>query len=280
VRSSYVRCCDRELHVLEWGAADAPPLIAWHGVARNAQDFYALGTALSDRFRVIAPDTIGRGLSQWSPDPAQEYTFPFYLQQALALFDHLSIERAGWIGTSMGGLIGLAAAASLLRDRIGALLLNDITPAAPDPEGLRRIGAYLAAPQTFATVSEYETYVRAIYATAGPRAGGAWRAMAEASLRRLPDGRITTHYDPAIAAGFTTAGAAVDLWPAYDTLSIPVMLLRGERSDIASAAHAAAMAQRGPKATVVEIPSAGHAPWLDSPEIAHRVREFFTLANA
>jgi len=275
VRSSYVRCCGLEIHLLEWGAAGSPPLIAWHGVARNAQDFYALGVALSDRFHVIAPDTIGRGLSQWSAHPEREYAGPFYLQLAQALFDELHIERAGWIGTSMGGLIGLGAAATVLHGRIAALFFNDITPAAPDPEGLRRIGAYLAAPQAFEGVSEYETYLRAVYAPAGPRSDAAWRAMAEASLRRLPDGRITTHYDPAIAAGFAAVDATADLWWAYDALTIPAMLLRGERSDIASATNAAAMAARGPKAHVVEIPEVGHAPWLDAPEITGLVRDFF-----
>jgi pimeloyl-ACP methyl ester carboxylesterase len=274
-RSRYVRCCGRELHVLEWGAQDAPPIVAWHGIARNAADFATLGNALSKRFRVIAPDTIGRGFSQWSPDPAVEYTVPFYVRLAQALFDELSIERAGWLGTSMGGIVGLAAAATLLRERISALFLNDITPAAPDIEGLRRIAAYMANPPQFDSVAEFERYLRAVYAPAGPRGDDAWRATAEASLRRLPDGKVTTHYDPAIARAFENLESVSDLWDAYDSLSIPVLLLRGERSDIASAADADRMTERGPMARVQELPGIGHAPWLDTPEQIDLVRDFF-----
>jgi pimeloyl-ACP methyl ester carboxylesterase len=273
-RSRYVQCCGRELHVLEWGAPEAPAIVAWHGIARNAADFATLGNALSKRFRVIAPDTIGRGLSQWSADPASEYTIPFYVRLAHSLFDELAIERAGWVGTSMGGIVGLAAAATLLRDRIGELFLNDITPAAPDIDGLRRIAAYMGNPPEFATVAEFETYMRAVYAPAGPRSDDAWRATAEASLRRLPNGKITTHYDPAIARAFDNLQAAGDLWDAYDTLSIPVFLMRGERSDIASAADAHQMTQRGPMARVRELPGLGHAPWLDTPEQVDLVRDF------
>jgi pimeloyl-ACP methyl ester carboxylesterase len=275
VRSRYLQCCGRELHVLEWGRPDAPPIVAWHGLARTAEDFNALGNALAEQFRVIAPDTIGRGLSQWSPDPNDEYTGPFYVRLAKALFDGLSIERAGWIGTSMGGLVGLGAAGTLLRDRISALFLNDITPAAPDIEGLRRIAAYMASPPEFATVAEFEIYLRAVYAPAGPRTDDAWRAMAEASLRRLPNGNITTHYDPAIALAFGDLENVGDLWDLYDALTIPVLLLRGERSDIASAENARVMTERGPGARVRVLPVVGHAPWIESPETIELVRDFF-----
>ncbi|HTA38850.1 MAG TPA: alpha/beta hydrolase [Candidatus Acidoferrales bacterium] len=277
-RSRYVSCCGYELHVLEWGAPDAPPIVAWHGIARNAADFATLGNALSTRFRVIAPDTIGRGLSQWSANPETDYTIPFYVRLAHALLDELAIERAGWIGTSMGGIVGLAAAATLLRDRISALLLNDVTPAAPDIDGLRRIAGYMGNPPQFDTVAEYETYVRAVYAPAGVRGDDAWRTTAQASLRRLPDGKVTTHYDPAIARAFDNLETVGDLWDAYDTLSIPVLLIRGERSDIARASDAALMQERGPKARVRELPAIGHAPWLDTPEQIDLVRDFFTAS--
>ena len=178
----------------------------------------------------------------------------------------------------MGGIVGLAAAATMLRERISALLLNDVTPAAPDIEGLRRIAGYMANPrrQFGARSSERPRRICApIYAPAGPRSDDAWRATAEASLRRLPNGNVTTHYDPAIARAFENLESASDLWDAYDALSIPVFLMRGERSDIASAADAGRMTQRGPMARVRELPGIGHAPWLDSPEQIDLVREFF-----
>jgi pimeloyl-ACP methyl ester carboxylesterase len=278
-RSRYVSCCGYELRVLEWGAPGAPPVVAWHGIARNAADFATIGNALADGFRVIAPDTIGRGLSQWSARPETDYTVPFYVRLAHSLFDELELERAGWIGTSMGGIVGLAAAATLLRDRISGLFLNDVTPAAPDLQGLRRIAAYMADPPCFDTVSEFETYLRAIYAPAGPRSDAAWRAAAESSLRRLPDGKVTTHYDPAIARAFEHLETTSDLWGAYDALTIPVFLLRGQRSDIATASDAALMETRGPKARVLELAGIGHAPWLDTPDQIAAVRGFFTLSS-
>lgn len=164
----------------------------------------------------------------------------------------------------------------MLRERISALFLNDITPAAPDIEGLRRIAGYMANPPQFETVVEFETYLRAVYAPAGPRGDDAWRATAEASLRRLPDGKITTHFDPAIARAFDNLETVSDLWEAYDALSLPVCLLRGERSDIASAADARRMSERGPMARVHELPAIGHAPWLDTPEQIDLVRDFFS----
>jgi pimeloyl-ACP methyl ester carboxylesterase len=276
MRSSYLQCCGREIHVLEWGSPDAPPLVAWHGIARNAADFAILGNALSMHYRVIAPDTIGRGFSQWSSDPEREYTIPFYVRLAEALFDQLAIERAGWIGTSMGGIVGLAASITSLRERVTGLFLNDITPAAPDLDGLRRIAAYMANPPQFDTVAAFEEYLRAVYAPAGARSDDAWRTLAETSLRRLPNGCLTTHYDPAIASAFANLETVSDLWNAYDTLQLPVMLLRGERSDIASAEAARAMTERGPRARFHDLPGIGHAPWLDTPEQIDLVRDFFS----
>jgi pimeloyl-ACP methyl ester carboxylesterase len=136
----------------------------------------------------------------------------------------------------------------------------------------------MANPPAFATLSAFETYLRAVYAPAGPRGDDIWRATAEASMRRLPDGNITTHYDPAIAKAFANLEAVGDLWQAYDSLSIPVFLIRGQRSDIANASDAAVMQERGPKARVHELPGIGHAPWLDTPEEIDVVRDFFTVS--
>jgi pimeloyl-ACP methyl ester carboxylesterase len=274
-RSHYVRCCGFDLHVREWGRPGAPAIVAWHGLARNAADFDPIGSGLAQQFRVVAPDTIGRGLSQWSHNPGEQYALPFYLQLAAALLDELGIEHAGWIGTSMGGIVGLAAAATLLRDRIGALLLNDVTPAAPDLAGLQRIAGYVGNPPAFETMREFEAYLRAVYAPAGPRTDDAWRATAETSMRRLPDGRITAHYDPAIALAFANLERTSDLWKAYETLHIPVMLVRGERSDIAGSSAAERMAHTGPRARVHELPGIGHAPWLETPDEIELALKFF-----
>ena len=129
--SRYLRCAGRELHYTEWGAADAPPVIMWHGLARTGRDFDDLAQALADDYRIICPDAIGRGLSQWSPDPVAEYQLDFYATLARALADGLSLARVRWVGTSMGGATGMHAAATTLRNRISHLVVNDIGPELP-----------------------------------------------------------------------------------------------------------------------------------------------------
>ena len=128
--SNYIRCLERELHYTEWGAQHDETVIAWHGLARTGRDMDDIAAHLAQRYRVICPDTIGRGLSQWSPQPAQEYCLAFYAQLAAALVDQLGLEQVHWLGTSMGGAIGLKAAAGSLRGRIRRLVLNDVGPAA------------------------------------------------------------------------------------------------------------------------------------------------------
>ena len=127
-RSRYLRCAGREVHVTEWGAQHSEVIVAWHGLARTGRDMDHIAAQLSSHYRVICPDTIGRGLSEWSPLPDQEYCLAFYEHLALALLDQLGIEQCHWLGTSMGGAIGLQAAAGTLKGRVRRLVLNDIGP--------------------------------------------------------------------------------------------------------------------------------------------------------
>ena len=129
--SRYLRCEGRELHYTEWGAPDAPALIMWHGLARTGRDFDELAQALAGDYRIICPDTIGRGLSQWSPDPVAEYQLEFYARLARTLLDSLSLTRVRWVGTSMGGATGMLAAATTLKGRVSHLVVNDIGPTLP-----------------------------------------------------------------------------------------------------------------------------------------------------
>ncbi|HET7528450.1 MAG TPA: alpha/beta hydrolase, partial [Burkholderiaceae bacterium] len=160
--SSYHRVAGRELHVTEWGREHGDVVVAWHGLARTGRDMDDIAEHLSQRYRVVCPDTIGRGLSQWSPDPDREYCLAFYVQLAEGLLDALGIERVLWLGTSMGGAIGLRAAAGPLRGRIRKLVLNDIGPELPQA-AQQRILTYAGSPAAFATVSELEAYFRTIY---------------------------------------------------------------------------------------------------------------------
>ncbi|HNF97559.1 MAG TPA: alpha/beta hydrolase, partial [Pseudomonadota bacterium] len=143
--SHYLLCRGRELHYLDFGPQDAPVVVAWHGLARNAHDMDVVAQHLAGRFRVICPDTIGRGLSAWSPDPAREYCLDFYVELAESLLDTLGMSRCLWLGTSMGGAIGLRAAAGRLRGRIDRLILNDIGPEI-SAAAVERIRSYAGQP--------------------------------------------------------------------------------------------------------------------------------------
>jgi pimeloyl-ACP methyl ester carboxylesterase len=275
--SHYLSCEGRELHFTQWGAGHAETVIAWHGLARTGRDMDDIAAHLAQRWRVICPDTIGRGLSQWSPAPADEYCLAFYVRLAQALLDQLGVSRCLWLGTSMGGAIGLRAAATALRGRIRRLVLNDIGPSLA-PEAVDRIRTYAGNPPAFATVSELERYFRTVYAPFGHLSEAQWRRLAETSVRRLSDGRVTPHYDPAMVQQFQHHPLDYEQWDAWDALDVPVLCLRGESSDLLLPETAEQMRNRGPRAVVVEIAGCGHAPALNVPAQYALVERFFAGA--
>ncbi|MES2991319.1 MAG: alpha/beta hydrolase [Pseudomonadota bacterium] len=263
--SNYITCAGRELHYTEWGADHAETVIAWHGLARTGRDMDDIAAHLARRYRVICPDTIGRGLSQWSPAPEREYCLAFYDQLALGLLDGLGLDRVHWLGTSMGGAIGMHAAAGVLRGRIRRLVLNDSGPEVA-AAAIERIRSYAGNPAAFATVTELETYFRTVYKPYGAMSDAQWCRLTETSTRRLPDGRVTPHYDPAMVMQFTHHDDDYGLWDEWDSLAIPVLCLRGAESDLLLPPTVEQMRQRGPRAVVVEIAGCGHAPSLNTPE--------------
>ncbi|WP_197046912.1 alpha/beta fold hydrolase [Paucibacter sp. KBW04] len=275
--SHYIHCLGRELHYTEWGCAHAEVVIAWHGLARTGRDMDELAQHLSGRYRVICPDNLGRGLSQWSPAPASEYCLDFYVRQAEALVDQLGLTQFHWVGTSMGGAIGTLAAAGPLRGRIRRLVLNDNGPQLAQA-AIERIRSYAGSPAAFATVSELEQYFRSVYKPYGWLSDAQWRRLTESSVRRLPDGRVTPHYDPAMVQQFVNYPLDYDLWAAWDSLSLPVLCLRGESSDLLLPETAEAMRVRGPCAAVVNIAGCGHAPALNVPEQLGLVERFLNGA--
>lgn len=275
--SHYLSCHGREIHYVEWGSEHAETVIAWHGLARTGRDMDELARHLSSRYRVIAPDTIGRGLSQWSPEPDREYCLDFYVKLATALVDQLGLQQFHWVGTSMGGAIGTLAAATSLRGRIRRLVLNDNGPELAAP-AIARIRSYAGQPSAFDTVSELEQYFRQVYKPYGWLSDAQWRQLTETSVRRLPDGRVTPHYDPAMVRQFIAHPQDYDLWDAWDSLNLPVLCLRGEDSDLLLAETAEAMRQRGPRAVVATIAGCGHAPALNVPEQFALVERFLEAA--
>ena len=273
MNSRYLVCEDREIHFTEWGESHAQAVIAWHGLARTGRDMDDIAAHLAKRYRVICPDTIGRGFSQWSPAPEREYCLDFYARTAVALLKELRIEECHWLGTSMGGALGIRLAAGPLRGRIRRLVLNDIGPEL-GAAAVGRIRAYAGSPPAFERMSELEQYFRTIYRPFGQLTDAQWQRLTETSARRTADGRVTPHYDPKMALQFEHHPADYDQWEAYDSIDVPTLCLRGESSDLLLPQTAEAMRRRGPRALVVTIAGCGHAPALNVPEQLALVERF------
>ena len=271
--SSYLVCEGREIHYTEWGAATAPAVIAWHGLARTGRDMDDIAAHLAGRFRVICPDTIGRGLSEWSPAPEKEYCLDFYARVAVSLLEQLGVRQAHWLGTSMGGALGIRLAAGALKGRIRRLVLNDIGPTLGEA-AVERIRSYAGNPAQFERVGELERYFRTVYKPYGWLSDEQWRRLTETSVRRTTEGKVTPHYDPKMVMQFTHHPHDYDQWDAWDAIDVPTLCLHGETSDLLLPEVAEAMRSRGPRAVVVTIPGCGHAPALNVPEQFALVERF------
>lgn len=269
----------------EWAgpAADAPVLVCVHGLSRQGRDFDALARAMSSHYRVICPDVVGRGQSDWLRQPAG-YQVPGYVADMVALLARLDVPQVDWVGTSMGGLIGLGLAALPRPDGVPSpirrLVLNDVGPAIRF-EALQRIGTYLGKAPRFASVAEGAAYLRGISAGFGPHSDEEWLALSTPMFAADGD-EWRLHYDPAIALPFAAitpelvAAGEAALWAAYDQLRCPTLLIRGADSDLLTAETARAMTQRGPHARLVELPGVGHAPTLIHEDQVSIVREFLS----
>lgn len=257
----------------EWpGPKDAPTLLCVHGLTRNARDFDTLAAALSAQYRVICPDMPGRGKSAWL-EISDDYDAPLYLSDLAALIARLDVETVDWVGTSMGGNVGMLMAA-LPQAPIRRLVMNDIGPVIPK-DGLQRIADYVGLDPSFADLDALEGALRFVHAPFGPLSDAQWRAMAAQSARRKADGSLGFNYDPKIAEPFRKiAGADLDLWAQWDRIACPVLVLRGAQSDILRRGDAEAMTQRGPRAGLIEFPGIGHAPALLEDDQIAVVRDF------
>ena len=252
----------------EWGARDNPRvLVCVHGLARNGRDFDELARALAPDFRVVCPDLVGRGRSDWLRDPAG-YSIAQYVADLLVLIARLDVERVDWLGTSLGGLIGMALA-SLDGAPIAHLVLNDVGPVIGG-QSLKRIGDYLGRAPLFDTLADAENYLRLVSAPFGALTDANWHQLTESSVRSRADGRFEMRYDPAIAQSFQQAASAdIDLWPIYDRIRCPTLLVRGAQSDLLSSETAQAMTARGPRPQLVEVADVGHAPmFMNDSQIA------------
>ncbi len=285
--SNYASLAGREIHWMDWGPKDGPAIVAWHGLARTGRDMDELAAHFAQQgFRVVCPDTLGRGLSQWSPRPDEEYRLSFYARLAAELCERLGLERVHWVGTSMGGAIGTVCASGLfepsMKRRIASLVLNDNAPQLAEP-ALERIRAYAGNPPAFDTVAELEAFFRTVYQPYGWLSDAQWRRLTETSTRRLPDGRVTPHYDPAMVKQFTAHDDDYLIWPHYDAIEVPVLCLRGAESDLVLPETLDEMRRRGPGSSgllqVIEVPGCGHAPALNVPDQLDAVTAFMEASE-
>jgi pimeloyl-ACP methyl ester carboxylesterase len=249
------------LHYLEWdGPGAKPTVVCAHGLTRNARDFDTLGAALQPEFRVICPDVVGRGQSDWLTN-ADDYGLVQYLADMTALIARLDVEHVDWVGTSMGGLIGMRLAAQPSTP-IRRLILNDVGPYVAQ-SAMQRIADYVGEDPRFADLHETEAYLRKVHAPFGCLSDDDWRHMAEHSTRPLGNGGYRLHYDPAIGEIYKKKPVeAIELWDVWDAIRCPVLVLRGAESDVLTAETAREMMQRGPQARVETFADIGHAPTL------------------
>jgi pimeloyl-ACP methyl ester carboxylesterase len=259
----------------ERGDPDAPPVVCVHGLTRNGRDFDALAEALAGPYRVICPDLPGRGHSDWLDDPML-YQTQHYVTALAHLLAWVGRDVA-WVGTSLGGICGMVIAATH-GTPINRLVLNDVGPFMP-AEALRRIRDYMVASgdsplmARFADIEAVELHLRLVHAPFGPLSDRQWTQLARNSARALPDGRFTMHYDPRIGEPLRSHDPAdVDMWPLWDRIGVPRLVIRGETSDILLPDTFARMQASGARGH--QVPLTGHAPaLLDAPEI-EAIRSF------
>jgi pimeloyl-ACP methyl ester carboxylesterase len=286
---NYVPCADthgpRRMAYWQWGAADAAhTVVCVHGLSRQGRDFDVLAQALVARspqpIRVVCPDVAGRGHSDWLQDPAA-YGVPTYVADMFALLAHLKPGTLDWVGTSMGGLIGLAvtAHAPAMGLAVRKLVLNDVGPVI-EWSSLQRIGTYLGRSVSFANLQQAADAMWAISSSFGPHTQAQWLELSRHMVKTLPDGTVGLHYDPAIAIPFRAvtqklaAAGQAQLWQMYDSITADTLLLRGAESDLLSPETAQAMTQRGPQAHLVEFAGVGHAPTLIAQDQQDAVTSF------
>lgn len=282
MRSRAVQCLGphgfHRVAYAEWGdPGNGRVLICAHGLTRNGRDFDFLAHALSDHYRVVCPDMPGRGASDWLA-VKDDYAIPVYANDMAALIARLDVDEVHWVGTSMGGLIGMVLA-SQPQTPIRRLVLNDVGPRIT-AVSLKRVGEYLGNAPTFGDIEEAERYMRLVSAPFGPLSDEQWHHLTRHMVRPADDGRLAINYDPDIAEPFrkATGDEDVDLWPLYEGIRCPTLVIRGAESDLLAPETVEQMAQRGPRAKVAEIRGVGHAPmFLDDGQVAI-VRDFLTAA--
>jgi pimeloyl-ACP methyl ester carboxylesterase len=258
----------------EWGdPGNRKVLVCVHGLSRCSRDFDKLAQVMAGEYRVVCPDVPGRGLSGWLKNP-MEYQVQTYVADMVTLLARVDADGVHWVGTSMGGLIGMTLA-SLPDTPLKKLVLNDVGPIIA-AASLARIGQYLGMAPQFPDFAAAVLYVRTVSATFGAHSDAEWATLTEHVVRRQADGSYRMHYDPAIAVPFSAAATDkdIELWPYYDAIKCPTLVIRGAMSDLLKRETLEEMASRGPRAKTVELADVGHAPTLMHEDQIAIVRDF------
>lgn len=270
----------RQMAYRDWGAENSPTdpvLICVHGLTRNAADFDPLASALSDSYRVLCPDVLGRGSSEWLTNPLG-YAYDGYVSDMAALIARSGAATVDWVGTSMGGLIGLFLAASP-GTPVRRLVLNDVGPVIGG-DFIRFLKTYVGIDPRFATLEEAERFFRFAHAGFGALTDEQWSALTAASVHPVDGGGFRLAYDPALAVPLQSLpDNDIDLWAVWNAVTVPTLVLRGAESPLLDRAMAARMAER-PGVTVEEIPGCGHAPALMDPAQIDLVRRWLSEPSA
>lgn len=269
-----------KLFAKSYGPESAPlTVLCLHGLTRNHKDFEPMIAALPSRYRYIAVDVRGRGQSAYDPEPAN-YAPPVYARDMLRLLDTLGVQKAALIGTSMGGLISILMIRSA-PGRIAGIVLNDVGPAV-EKAGLARIAAYAGKMPPVTDWASAAAAVKSVNGPIFPHYGDErWMDIARRTYRETPDGKVQPDYDPNIAAnlGKMKPGPMTSflLWRMFGvTKKAPMLVVRGETSDILSQKTADLMVKRHPDARLVTVPGIGHAPFLDEPEAVAGITQFLS----
>ena len=246
---------------------DGPPVVCMHGLTRNSRDFAELAEHIARTRRVMVLEMRGRGMSDYAPD-ASTYNPVQYVADVEALLEEQGIDRFISIGTSMGGLMTMMLAANK-PGRLAAVVMNDIGPQV-EPAGIERITGYVGHGRSYPTWMHAARSICNVHSEAFPDYElDQWLEMAKRTMVVSQNGRISYDYDMAIAEPFKEpdGAAPADLWPAFDALcGVPMVLVRGELSDLLSPQTVEEMAKRNPAMTTVTVPRVGHAPMLNEPE--------------
>lgn len=254
----------------EWGAADNPQVaICVHGLSRNAKDFDDLAAALAKDWRVLAVDMPGRGASDWLDNKAL-YGYELYERVCAAAIAVSGADTVAWVGTSMGGILGMRLAA-MPGHPITRLVLNDIGPFIP-AEGRRDNQANFGKDPRFATEAEAIAYVRETRSVFGPYSEAGWQKFGRDTLRQLDDGQWTLHYDPGLASNGPVSDT--NMWALWPRISVPTLTVWGTESKLLTAATVDRMERTGPRTEVYAVPGVGHCPGLTEPDQIAAVANF------